>query len=180
MAATFIPGYNRFPMNDFPRIATSSKFGTVSMVWNDVGVHPAGDILMQSFSLGTLSNVQSTPVRLNTDTGGWHFLPALRSSDLDGNLVVSWYQRSSATTTKTNVSAALALNPTTTHTPARNTLVTTGPTDWNGVSSLIIPNFGDYTDNYIIANSENAYIAWSDGRLGVPQPFNAHNPDVDI
>jgi hypothetical protein len=59
-------------------------------------------------------------------------------------------------------------------------LVTTGPTDWNGVSSLIIPNFGDYTDNYIIANSENAYIAWSDGRLGVPQPFNAHNPDVDI
>jgi hypothetical protein len=180
MAATFIPGYNRFPMSDFPRIATSSKFGTVSMVWNDVGVHPAGDILMQSFSLGTLSNVQSTPVRLNADIGGWHFLPALRSSDLDGNLVVSWYQRNSATTTQTNVSAALALNPTTTHTPARNTLVTTGPTDWNGVSSLIIPNFGDYTDNYIIANSESAYIAWSDGRLGVPQPFNAHNLDVDI
>lgn len=180
MAATFIPGYNRFPMNDFPRIATSSKFGTVSMVWNDVGVHPAGDILMQSFSLGTLSKVQSTPVRLNTDIGGWHFLPALRSSDLDGNLVVSWYQRNSATTTQTNVSAALALNPTTTHTPARNTLVTTGPTDWNADSSLIIPNFGDYTDNYIVANSEIAYIAWSDGRLGVPQPFNAHSLDVDI
>jgi hypothetical protein len=179
MQSAFISGYNRFPMNDFPRVATSSKFGTVSMVWNDVGVHPAGDILLQSFSLGTLSNVQSTPVRLNADTGGWHFLPALRYSDTDGNLVVSWYQRNSATTTLTNVSAALALSPRTTLTPGRNTKVTTGPSDWIGVSSDIVPNFGDYTDNYIIANSEAAYVAWSDGRLGVPQPFNAFNPDVD-
>lgn len=179
MQAAFVPGYNRFPMNDFPRVATSSKFGTVSMVWNDVGLHPAGDILMQSFVLGTLSNVQSTPVRLNVDTGGWHFLPALRYSDSDGNLVVSWYQRNSATTTITNVSSVLALKPTTTRTPAKNTIVTTGPSDWIGVSSDIVPNFGDYTDNYIIANSEAAYVAWSDGRLGVPQPFNAFNPDVD-
>ena len=32
-----------------------------------------------------------------------------------------------------------------TSTPSSNTLVTTVPTDWNSVSSDIIPNFGDYT-----------------------------------
>jgi len=32
MDGAFIPGYNRFPMNDFPRIAVSDAGGTVSMV----------------------------------------------------------------------------------------------------------------------------------------------------
>jgi hypothetical protein len=51
--------------------------------------------------------------------------------------------------------------------------------DWLAVSSDIIPNFGDYTDNYVAATavapftSETLYVAWSDGRLGDPQPFEA-------
>jgi hypothetical protein len=66
------PGYNRFPMNDFPRIATSSK-GTVSIVWNDTRFQLAGDILMQSFWPGSLTALSGLAV-LNSDRGGWHFL----------------------------------------------------------------------------------------------------------
>ncbi len=47
--------------------------------------------------------------------------------------------------------------------------ITTGSSDWNGTSSLITPNVGDYTDNASAGNT--TYYTWSDGRLGVPQPF---------
>jgi len=41
---------------------------------------------------------------------------------------------------------------------------------------LIIPNFGDYTDNYvrIVSGTATLFAAWSDGRYTIPQPFNAH------
>ncbi len=39
LEVAFIPGYNRFPMNDFPRLAVSDPAGTVSMVWNDTRQH---------------------------------------------------------------------------------------------------------------------------------------------
>jgi hypothetical protein len=181
MVGAFIPGYNRFPMNDFPRIAVSDPNGTVSIVWNDARYHPAGDILMQSFFLNSQFPipVQSQPVRINKATGGWHMLPALRNVNAQGNLNISFYSRASANTAITSVVAALDVNPLTTATPA-NVLVTTGPSDWNAVSSDIVPNFGDYTDDYVIASGsapftkQTLFVAWSDGRLGVPQPFNAH------
>ncbi len=175
LEAAFIPGYNRFPMNDFPRVAVSDPAGTVSMVWNDARQHATGDIFLQSFNLGSLTAVQSQPVRINsrTDTGGWLFLPAVRNVDGQGNLNISFYSRSSANTALTNVSAAIGVDPRTTSTPTRNdTTVTTGPSDWNAVSSIIIPNFGDYTDNYFVGTT--LYVAWSDGRLGFPQPFEDH------
>ncbi len=175
LEAAFIPGYNRFPMNDFPRLAVSAQAGTVSMVWNDTRRHGTGDIFLQSFNLGSLTVVQSSPVRVNsrTDTGGWLFLPAVRNADGSGNLDVSFYSRSSANTALTNVNASLRVNPRTTSTPARaDTQITTGSSDWNGVSSIIIPNFGDYTDNYFVGAT--LYVAWSDGRLGFPQPFEDH------
>jgi hypothetical protein len=170
--AAFIPGYNRFPMNDFPRLAVSDPAGTVSMVWNDARQHGTGDIFLQSYNLGSLSLVQSQPVRINsrTDTGGWLFLPAVRNADGSGNLDVSFYSRSSANTALTNVKASLKVNPRTTITPTRaDTVITTGSSDWNAVSSIIIPNFGDYTDNYFVGTT--LFVAWSDGRLGFPQPF---------
>ena len=175
LEAAFIPGYNRFPMNDFPRLAVSDPAGTVSMVWNDARQHATGDILLQSFNLGSLSLVQSSPVRINghNDTGGWHFLPALRQSDSNGNLDISFYSRSSANTALTNVFAALKVNPRATATPTKSEVqVTTGSSDWNAVSSIIIPNFGDYTDNYVLGST--LYVVWSDGRLGIPQPFEDH------
>ncbi len=169
--AAFIPGYNRFPANDFPRIAVDAGAGTVSMVWNDARFHPLGDILLRSYGLGTLKPVQSAPVVLDTDAGGMHFLPALRNASASGKLAVTWYDRASANTAVTTVKGAIGLDPRLTSTPSANTLVTTVPTDWNSVSSDIVPNFGDYTDNYI-ANGR-LYVAWSDGRMGVPQPFEA-------
>ena len=167
MQGAFIPGYNRFPMNDFPRIATSS-LGTVSIVWNDTRFHPAGDILMQSYKLGSL-HALAGPVVLDSDPGGWHMLPALRYANSNGILTVSWYDRSSANTAVTSVAAA-QVNPTSSSTPS-NATVTNVSSDWNAVSSDIVPNFGDYTDNYV--SGFQVFVAWSDGRLGDPQPFNA-------
>ena len=177
-----IPGYNRFPMNDFPRLAVSDKFGTVSMIWNDARLHPVGDILMQSFNLVSLTGVQTAPVRVNSSTGGWHFLPALRNADAAGLLDISFYGRSSPTTALTNVYVAINVDPRRSSAVTTNSLVTDVASNWVNVSSDIFPNFGDYTDNYIIATpsapyvGETLYVAWSDGRIGVPQPFEAHEP----
>ncbi len=171
MDSAFIPGYIRFPMNDFPRIAVSDQAGTVSLVWNDARLHPAGDILLQSFSLGSLSTIQTKPVRLNSRQSGWHMLPALRYANAQGLLDVSFYGRSSANSAITDVYAAMNIDPRTTSSPTSNVRITTGSSNWNAVSSDIVPNFGDYTDNY---GSNTLYIAWADGRLGDPQPFEAH------
>ncbi|HEY6543235.1 MAG TPA: hypothetical protein VIZ18_19990 [Ktedonobacteraceae bacterium] len=183
----FIPGFNRVPAagnspaNDFPRIAVSDSFGTVSIVWNDTRYHPMGDILLQSYHLVSLSPIQSSPARVNPDfTGGLHFMPAIRNTDDGGHLSVSYFQRNSPNTSLTNVDAVLDLNPTATGPAGTFVVVTTKPSDWLNVSSDIIPNFGDYTDNYFLAKSQAPYtddvlyVAWSDGRLGVPQPFEAH------
>ena len=179
MQAAFVPGYNRFPMNDFPRIAVSDPAGTVSIVWNDARRVPTGDILLQSFALGTLSPSTSNPIRLNSDPNfKWKFLPALRNADANGKLNVSWYDRRGLPGALTDVWAALAVDPLT-HGAPDNVKVTTEPTDWNAVSSDIIPNFGDYTDNYVIAIANSPYVnhalfvAWADGRMGLPQPFAA-------
>jgi hypothetical protein len=183
MDGATIPGYNRFPMNDFPRIAVSDTAGTVSIVWNDARSNPSGDILLQSFNRGSLTPVQSAPVKLNNDktgTGAFHFMPALRNVDVQGNLNVSWYDRRlSPSTALTDVYAALAVNPRTSSTPGSNTRVTNVSSNWLTANSNIVPNFGDYTDNYIaIAASKKGstatmYAAWSDGRISDPQPFAA-------
>jgi len=181
MDGTFVAGYNRFPPNDFPRIAVSHAHGTVSIVWNDARNNPLGDILLQSFNLATLIPVQSAPVKLNNDSilGNLHFLPALRNVDAHGNLNVSWYDRRlSKGTASTDVFAALGVNPRITTTPSTNTRVTNVSSNWLNVSSLIIPNFGDYTDNYVelfstVGFTARVFVAWSDGRANIPQPFMA-------
>ncbi|HET6178686.1 MAG TPA: hypothetical protein VFE61_17290 [Candidatus Sulfotelmatobacter sp.] len=179
--ATLVPGYNRFPSNDFPRIAVSDTAGTVSIVWNDARTNPLGDVLMQSFNLGSLTAVQSAPVRLNNDgTSALHFLPAVRYADSNGRLSVSWYDRRlNPNSAITDVFAALGVDPRTASTPS-NSRVTDVSSDWLAVSSDIVPNFGDYTDNYIVTGTgkhvnNTFYVAWSDGRLGDPQPFEAHH-----
>jgi hypothetical protein len=108
-----------------------------------------------------------------------HFLPALRNADAAGKLNVSWYERATANTTLTDVNEAPGVSPRATGTPATNALITSIPTDWNAVSSDIVPNFGDYTDNYVSATSSQPFvgstvaISWSDGRNGTPQAFFA-------
>ena len=83
---------------------------------------------------------------------------------------MSFYSRATPNTALTDVFASVQINPRlTSNVKAKETKVTTGSTDWNAVSSIIIPNFGDYTDNYFVGGT--LYVAWSDGRLGIPQPF---------
>lgn len=176
---TEIPGYNRGTGNDFPRVAVSDEKGTLSVVWNDTRSNPQGDILLQSLWLGSLAPVQAAPVKLNNDTGigTLHFLPSLRNADAKGLINVAWYdRRRDPNSADTDVYAALGVDPTTTTTPGSNTRVTSIKSDWLSVGSIIVPNFGDYTDNYIDISGtvSTMFVAWSDGRYNIPQPFAAH------
>ena len=179
MQGTLVPGYDRGGGNDFPRLAVSDRYHTVSMVWNDARYHRYGDILLQSFGLGSLRPVQATPVVLDRPhQGGLSFLPGLRVADGAGRLAVSWYSRPSVDTTRTSVEAAVGVSPRATATPP-NVRITDVASDWGLDSSDGAPNFGDYTDNTVGATARwpytgnTVYFAWSDGRLGFPQPFMA-------
>ena len=181
--ATPILGYNRFASNDFPRLAVSDRFGTVSMTWNDARYHPLGDILLQSFHLGSLRPVQAVPVVLDRPaSGGVHMFPAIRTATRAGLLDVAWYSRASATTAVTNVDAALSVNPRTTTRPRVNVRITSVASNWLNATSVITPNFGDYIDAALSTTgtapyvASTLYVAWSDGRFSIPQPFEAHLP----
>jgi hypothetical protein len=180
MDAGIIPGYSRFPLSDFPRLAVSSRFGDVSMVWNDARHHALGDILLQSFKLSSLKRVQRFPTTLDAPHGGGvTFLPGLRVANADGLLDVVWYSRASAGTANTSVVAAMGVSPAATSTPG-NRYITNRTSNWLTSVSDINPNFGDYTDAVLSATGSwpfvgsTLYVAWSDGRLGVTQPFEAH------
>ena len=94
---------------------------------------------------------------------------------------MTWYTRASVTTVDTNVEAAIGVSPLTTVTPPNRT-ITNVASNWLANSSLIVPNFGDYTDNAVAVTGRppfvgnTLFVAWSDGRLGIPQPFAAHLP----
>jgi hypothetical protein len=178
--SAFIPGYNRFPLSDFPRLAVSSRSGMVAMVWNDTRDHPNGDVLLQSFRPGSLAKVQRTPTVLDRPhNGGLTMMPALRVSNRSGKLDVAWYSRASAGTARTTVQAAIGVSAAATSTP-RNIAITNRASDWLQNNSDIDPNFGDYIDAVVAATGRwpfvggTFYVAWSDGRSGVPQPFAAH------
>jgi hypothetical protein len=51
--------------------------------------------------------------------------------------------------------------------------ITNAPSNWLNASSAIVPNFGDYTDNS--CSGTTTFYTWSDGRIGVPQPYVASN-----
>jgi hypothetical protein len=183
LVSAFIPGYNRFPASDFPRPVVSDRYGTVSMVWNDTRHHPQGDILLQSFRLGSLKKVQPTPVALDVPHhAGLTFMPAVRVANPDGTIDVAWYSRASASTADTTVKAAIGVNPRTTRTPRRNVAVTNRASNWLVNNSDIVPNFGDYIDAMVSVTGhwpfvgKMTYFAWADGRSGVARPFVAHMP----
>jgi hypothetical protein len=184
MDTAMIPGYNRFLMNDFPRIAVSELAGTVSVVWNDAGSNPGGDILLQSFNLGPSLTLIGLPVKVNNDnvSGTFHFLPALRNADSLGRISISWYDRRlNPNSALTDVFAAVSISPRITSTPS-NQRVTDTSSDWLSVSADFVPNFGDYTDNYASPppsspmDDDPLFVAWTDGRLNDPQPFESHTP----
>ena len=78
--------------------------------------------------------------------------------------------------------AVLGVSPLTTSTPSSTVRITTVPSDWLTSTSIIVPNFGDYIDDALVTTGTPPYVggtlfvAWSDGRFSVPQPFEAHLP----
>lgn len=164
-----IAGYSRGLGQDFPRVAVNKMTHSVVFAWNDASLHPLGDIWLRSAPYG-LRGLGRT-ARANDDNSyALHFLPAV-SVRTDGTVCTSWYDRriGGADSTRTDYFSdcrtAVTRN-------SRDSRITTGSTDWAGTSSLISPNFGDYTDN--ATDGMHTYYAWSDGRLGIPQPFTAH------
>jgi hypothetical protein len=180
MDSASIPGYG-FPVNDLPRLAVSGPAKTVTMVWNDGGRDPLGDILMQSLRLRSLAPVQRHPVVLNTGSQAQNFYPAVRAS-ASGRLDVSWYSRASPNSAVTGVVAVLGLDPRRAARPPAPVAVTGAPSNWLNVDSFVFPNFGTVTDNAVAVTAappyvgRTLYIAWTDGRLGFPQPFVARLP----
>jgi hypothetical protein len=161
-----IAGYNRGIGNDFPRVAVDVPLGRVAFEWNDASLHPLGDIWLRTFNL----QLQAPDAirKVNDDNSfALHFLPAV-SVRSNGALVSSWYDRrlSGPDSTVTHYFGEVRSAP---GAAARDFRITTGPTDWNGTSTLTVPNFGDYTDN--TSTGTTSYFTWSDGRLGIPQPF---------
>ena len=165
--AELIPGcYNRGVGNDFPRIAHDFVRDLLIVVWNDASLHPLGDIWMRALNRNLLLNRPIKKVN-DDDSFALHFMPAV-SVRSDGAIVTSWHDRrlrgpdSPLTDYFVEIRGAPA-------TAAPDFLVSTGPTDWTNTSTLIIPNFGDYTDN--ASTGTISYFTWADGRIGVPQPF---------
>jgi hypothetical protein len=163
-----IAGFNRGLGQDFPRLAVDAPLSKVVAVWNDASLHPLGDIWLRALNYN-LDISPTTPIRKVNDDNSFalHFLPAV-SVRASGAVAVSWYDRrlNGADSTRTDYFADIRA------TPAQNGVdvrITTGSTDWAGTSSLTAPNFGDYTDN--ASSGEKTYFNWTDGRIGVPQPF---------
>jgi len=167
--AVVIAGFNRGTGQDFPRIAVNAPLGKVLVVWNDASAHPLGDIWLRALSRNL--TITGPISKVNDDNSyALHFLPAV-SVRGDGSTSISWYDRRIAgpNSATTDYFGEIRATPTAS---ARDFRITTGSTDWTNASSFIAPNFGDYTDN--ASSGTTTYYTWSDGRLGIPQPFVDH------
>lgn len=80
------------------------------------------------------------------------------------------------------MAAALDISPLITRPPTSNVRITNVASNWLNATSIIFPNFGDYIDAALTTTGTppfvggTLYVAWSDGRFSVPQPFEAHLP----
>jgi hypothetical protein len=166
--AVVIAGYNRGIGNDFPRVAFNGALDKVVFEWNDASHHPLGDIFLRVMDRRLNPTSASGIKKVNDDNSfALHFLPAL-SIRSDGSIASSWYDRrlGGPNSTLTDYFGEVRTGSLI---QAKDFRVSTGSTDWNATSSFIVPNFGDYTDNS--STGALSYFNWSDGRIGVPQPF---------
>jgi hypothetical protein len=166
MDLVVIPGYNRFIGQDFPRIAVDAPRHKVVVVWNDASAHPLGDIWMRALPMGLALN--SRIHKVNDDhSSALHFLPAV-SVRANGSVATSWYDRRMARpdSARTQYFGEVRSSP---RSNGRDFRITTGATDWTNTSAIATPNFGDYTDS--ASSGARTYYTWTDGRIGVPQPF---------
>lgn len=166
-----IAGYSRTGGGqDYPRIAVDTKLKKVIVVWNDGSAHPLGDIWMRALPLNV--KITGSIRRVNDDDSyALHFMPAV-SIRSNGSVATSWYDRriGGANSTRTDYYGEVRRTP---GRSARDFRVSSASTDWLRTSSYVNPNFGDYTDN--ASTGKTTYYAWTDGRIGVPQPFVDHH-----
>jgi hypothetical protein len=163
-----IAGYNRGIGQDFPRVEFDAVSGRLLVEWNDASRHPLGDVWLKSLAADMSDNATAAISRVNDDASfALHFMPAI-SVRADGTICSSWYDRrlGGANSTVTDYFSECRPDPATN---APDVRITTGGTDWSADSSVITPNFGDYTDN--TSTGARTYYTWSDGRIGVAQPF---------
>jgi hypothetical protein len=109
---------------------------------------------------------------VNDDTtGALHMFPAV-CVESGGSIVTSWYDRRNFTpgSASTDYYGEVRATPGVNGTDFK---ITTEPSNWLDDSSMMTPNFGDYTDNS--CDSNTPFYTWSDGRLGIPQPFVTNN-----
>jgi hypothetical protein len=156
--------------NDFPRIAWNSTQNQIVIVWNDASHHPLGDIFMRSY---TPHFAQAGSIETVNDdtTGALHMFPAV-CVETTGSIVTSWFDRRNFTpgSGSTDYYGEIRTVPGTNGTDFK---ITSLSSDWTQDSSMMAPNFGDYTDNS--CNGNTPFFSWSDGRLGIPQPFVENN-----
>lgn len=139
------------------------------IVWNDASRHPLGDIFMRAY--GPRLSPAGQIFKVNDDNAGaMHMFPAV-CVRADGRIVTSWYDRREfpADSAMTDYFGELRPKPSVNGTDVK---ITTVATDWANTSSILNPNFGDYTDN--ACTGKVNFFTWSDGRTGVSQPFVAH------
>jgi len=164
-----VTGFNG-TSNDFPRIAWDGTLNVAVIVWNDASNHPLGDIFMRAY---TPSFAKSSPIeKVNDDnTGALHMFPAV-CVESGGLIVTSWYDRRNFTpgSASTDYYGEVRSTPGVNGTDFK---ITTKSSNWLNDSSAMSPNFGDYTDNSCAGDTP--FFTWSDGRLGIPQPFVANN-----
>jgi hypothetical protein len=165
-----ITGYNRGTSNDFPRLAWDGSRNQILFVWNDASHHPLGDIFMRAYGARFTSTGPINKVN-DDNTGAMHMFPAVCVRS-DGSIVTSWYDRRaySPGSPWTDYFGEIRTAPNINGTDFK---ISTAPSNWINASSIIFPNFGDYTDNS--CSGTNTFFTWSDGRLGLPQPFVAKN-----
>jgi hypothetical protein len=163
-----VTGYNRGTSNDFPRIAWNSSQNQVIIVWNDASHHPLGDIFMRAYSKRFAGALPIAQVN-DDNTGALHMFPAV-CVQTNGSIVTSWFDRRNFTpgSPMTDYYGEVRSTPGTNGTDFK---ITSAASNWIDASSIISPNFGDYTDNSCDGNT--TFFTWSDGRIGVPQPYVA-------
>ena len=153
---------------DWPRVAVNRRLGEVEFVWPDASLHPLGDVWLRAMPKN-LDLSEADPIRrVNDDAdGAVHLEPAV-SVRSDGVICMSWYDRRlwGADSPLTDYFGECRPGA---ETQMPDFRITTGETDWANTSRFFDSDFGVYTDND--STGRRTYFAWTDGRIGVPQPF---------
>jgi hypothetical protein len=152
--------------NDFPHLAFNPAAGEVEAAWNDRSLHVQGDIWLRPLSLD-LRHLGTTRMVNDLGDSTLHYLPAL-SAGVDGSISVSWYDRrlggpdSAVTDLFGEVRPRASVN-------ATDIRITTGSTNWSNMGGALIIRRPSFIGN--VTAGGVTYFIWTDGRIGVPQPF---------